>query len=504
MRKLVCICALVLYVISSNGQDTVGDIFASKTPQEIIAWQKTVGDKWFNDNVDKHLKIGDKMPDLPLGVVINNKTGKTKLSEFRGKLVILDFWGIYCKDCIAAFPHMEQLQNEFGDKIQIFLVNAWDAAETVESHFKKTKNKLPDLPAIMGPRQDILDLFSIRGVPHHVWIDANGIIRIMGAPVNTYFQKILDLLEGRRIENANNAGTSPSFNRDKSYHYLMGRAIDPLKYNSFFAPANKYYHATNGLGPYMSIDIKDTSNNTIRNTYINTDIAELYISAFGEAMKKQSDNTIYTWYDQGQWKASFLKLNVKDTAQYTAVFKRSLDMTDKYQWRSRICYEQITPQPYSLSKRRKLMLDDLNSYFGKKYGLSGELKAEETDCYVLVRTSKIDKVSKKSGLGGYESLIINGKPMIRFSTVSVGQVFKDAISAGVIPSSIFNIDGTVAPFFIDGTNMSYIPGVYAEIVLPDKGKIKSIEDLKRVLKEYDLDVVRKKMLLNYVQLTDKY
>lgn len=55
------------------------------------------------------LTIGDKVPDIVLNHVINYKAGDIKLSDFKGKLVILDFWSSWCGACIALFPHMDSL-----------------------------------------------------------------------------------------------------------------------------------------------------------------------------------------------------------------------------------------------------------------------------------------------------------------------------------------------------------------------------------------------------------
>jgi cytochrome oxidase Cu insertion factor (SCO1/SenC/PrrC family) len=57
------------------------------------------------------LSIGDKVPDIQFENILNYKSKKAKLSDFKGKLVILDMWSTSCTFCIAAFPKMEELQN---------------------------------------------------------------------------------------------------------------------------------------------------------------------------------------------------------------------------------------------------------------------------------------------------------------------------------------------------------------------------------------------------------
>ena len=66
-----------------------------------------IQDKWFKKFGNKGLQEGDVMPDIPLGAIINNATGKKRFSDFRGKLVILDLWYTYFSSCISSFPKME-------------------------------------------------------------------------------------------------------------------------------------------------------------------------------------------------------------------------------------------------------------------------------------------------------------------------------------------------------------------------------------------------------------
>src|SRR5258706_7287535 len=66
-------------------------------------------------------EIGKPMPDFSVDNIKNYKTTKASLKDFRGKWLIFDFWGINCKACIASFPKINQIQQEFPDKLQMLL-----------------------------------------------------------------------------------------------------------------------------------------------------------------------------------------------------------------------------------------------------------------------------------------------------------------------------------------------------------------------------------------------
>jgi len=128
----------------------------------------------------KALPIGTKVPDIRFTQVLNYKQKTAKLSDFKGKLVILDLWSTTCSSCIAAFPHMEQLQKQFSDKIQILLVDPYlikyDTEERVKHALALMKARTGYYPSLPIPiRAGIIDkYFPRRSVPHEVWIGPDG------------------------------------------------------------------------------------------------------------------------------------------------------------------------------------------------------------------------------------------------------------------------------------------------------------------------------------------
>src|SRR4051794_9012960 len=69
---------------------------------------------------DKNPLIGKPAPEIPAGDV--NINGKAmKLSEFKGKVVLVDFWAVWCGPCIAGMPTLREWQDEYKDKGLVIL-----------------------------------------------------------------------------------------------------------------------------------------------------------------------------------------------------------------------------------------------------------------------------------------------------------------------------------------------------------------------------------------------
>jgi thiol-disulfide isomerase/thioredoxin len=127
---------------------------------------------------DKELKIGDPLPMKGLGGMINYPKDTLKFTDHKPKLTILDFWGTSCKSCVEAWPKMLALQKEFGNEIQIILVNRFED-EKVVKNFITQRNKRTgiDMSLPVSCKDSVLRAaFPRSAVPRYCWIDENGVL----------------------------------------------------------------------------------------------------------------------------------------------------------------------------------------------------------------------------------------------------------------------------------------------------------------------------------------
>jgi peroxiredoxin len=121
---------------------------------------------------EKSAFIGTEAFDFTLE---DMKGKKIKLSQLKGKVVVLNFWFVECKPCVMEIPELNELVNEFKGKEVIFLAIAINKKDQLKKFLKNTDFKYKVLPN----GQFVSDSFGIKGFPTNLIIDQNGIIQYL-------------------------------------------------------------------------------------------------------------------------------------------------------------------------------------------------------------------------------------------------------------------------------------------------------------------------------------
>lgn len=158
-------------------------------------------------NKIKPLQIGDTIPeelwDMPMQV-INHPEGKDTiaLNDYRGKLIILDFWATWCGSCVKAFPKLDSLNFSLKEDIQFVLVNSiegtGDSYEKVGTFISNLESAI-SLPFVVNDKV-LKQVFPRKFIPHYVWIGKEGVVRAITSSQEVTRDNIFGVVDGRNVE----------------------------------------------------------------------------------------------------------------------------------------------------------------------------------------------------------------------------------------------------------------------------------------------------------------
>jgi thiol-disulfide isomerase/thioredoxin len=141
-------------------------------------------------------RINDQWKDKPLPageLKMLDGTIKT-FEDFKGKVLVINFWYINCGPCIIEMPYLNNLVDKYKDEDIQFLALSFDSLPDINDFLKRT-DFIYEHGSI--PRSFMYDFTPVS--PGHFVVDEQGIIRdiLIGAPRNTeiIFDKLVSLIE---------------------------------------------------------------------------------------------------------------------------------------------------------------------------------------------------------------------------------------------------------------------------------------------------------------------
>lgn len=126
MKKIFILLLLIaMMLVSACAKDNV------KIPKAV---------EGATDNIDIDEENGNGESKLAADFELKDMNGNTvKLSDFRGKKVMINFWATWCKYCVEEMPDLMKLQEAHKDDLVILYVNVGESKEQVQKFIDEQK-----------------------------------------------------------------------------------------------------------------------------------------------------------------------------------------------------------------------------------------------------------------------------------------------------------------------------------------------------------------------------
>jgi thiol-disulfide isomerase/thioredoxin len=141
------------------------------------------------------------LPPLAPNVALQNADGATiQLADYRGKVVLVDFWASWCVPCKTSFPALDSLYREYQPRgLEVLAVNLDERRHDADAFLGDHPHRLT---VVFDPKGASPVAFGVKGMPSSFLIDRAGNIRFThmgysGDVDRSYRHEIAQLLAER-------------------------------------------------------------------------------------------------------------------------------------------------------------------------------------------------------------------------------------------------------------------------------------------------------------------
>jgi peroxiredoxin len=132
--------------------------------------------------------VGSLAPDF----TVQDADRKVSLHDYRGKVVVLNFWATWCPPCVEEMPSLVKMQSDLKERVIVLAVSVDEDQRAYHSFLKKYN---VELLTVRDPRQKSNELYGTFKFPETYIIDRQGIVqRKFIGPVDWTRPDVVDYL----------------------------------------------------------------------------------------------------------------------------------------------------------------------------------------------------------------------------------------------------------------------------------------------------------------------
>jgi peroxiredoxin len=120
------------------------------------------------------LQSGETAPDFMAAAMDGTPI---RLADYRGKVVLIDFWATWCAPCVTEMPNLRKIKESLGaDGALVVLGVSLDSDRSLVERFVKDRAPWPHIVGGPATENAIAKLFSVEGIPATFLLDHRGVL----------------------------------------------------------------------------------------------------------------------------------------------------------------------------------------------------------------------------------------------------------------------------------------------------------------------------------------
>lgn len=433
-------------------------------------------------------EVGDMLPEHAFTDLYNSSKDHIKLSDFKGKWLILDFWSKDCSGCLKSFPKMNRLHHQFKNNVEILMVG--DVSDLYfESSGKRIKRE-KDTKMLYQRLQNLYDLqfsvafdstlssyYGIRSLPYILIVDPTGVIR----GITTYVdeQDISAFLKNEEpnLKKAYTGTQIDTYAKNYDAEALLYSKQDP----NLIPSENKLFRSQMSIYDINTMPMKnyvDLHNSKLSSTLVTMEKGIFEIS-------NVSLNSLFLTAHLGTPFLSHNNPSHKDFApdcifEVTDTLIQNKLKTPTYAYSLKIPIEKV-----NIDYIQENLKKDLEQYFG----LKSRIEMRQTDVYNLIVIDSIKALKLKSTGEPERYKYDQNLPILH-------QIILNKASIDKLCSRISNSAGGKQPIVLDKTN------IITNIDIDLRTYIYDFNQIEMALDEYGLGLQKGQQYMKTIVLRE--
>lgn len=129
------------------------------------------------------LKTAPEEGALAPEIELQNLEGEiVRLSDFRGQVVLVNFWATWCGPCRLEMPDFQESFEQYSEEFTVLAVNSGESPAEVEGFVQELGLTFPIL---LDPELEVPQDYLVRGLPSSYFVDEDGVVQVVHIGVMT-------------------------------------------------------------------------------------------------------------------------------------------------------------------------------------------------------------------------------------------------------------------------------------------------------------------------------